>query len=136
MKWNHPFPAQRSLPRTTRRSPRSDGRKFALAAVLLLGSVLLCSSSAAQSLPEAVQHHLRYHEARVAAFRQFLDEGKKQRELEKVRLPGYNSQLTQILVDFQKHIADMHHRHVNCKSCNSYAKQIKQLAKKIERALK
>jgi hypothetical protein len=71
-----------------------------------------------------------------AAFSRAQRASELERDLERLRIPEYNLRLSRETAAFQKHIADMHQRHVNCKVCRVYVKQIRHFSKKIEQAMK
>ena len=74
-----------------------------------------------------------------SAFRAFEIERKeyaRNRELERLKVPGYNADLAKAVVSFHSHIADMHHRHVDCSVCRRLVKRIRNLATRLDHAMK
>jgi hypothetical protein len=108
--------------------------------VLLLLSFWLLAVSAqrteAQSITQQVQMDLLRSQASVRQFYQTQAEMEQYRDRERLQVPGYSSDLSNVVGEFQKHIADMHFRHVTCKICKSHVKRMLQLAKRIEGAMK
>lgn len=74
-----------------------------------------------------------------AAFARFEHERKeyqRQTDLERLKVPGYNVELSRAIAVFHAHIADMHHRHVDCTLCRRHVKAIKDLTRRITQAMK
>ena len=63
-------------------------------------------------------------------------EFERQKDLERVSVLAHNYSLASAVAEFQRHISDMHHRHVACKLCNGHVKKIKGFTKKIDQAMK
>jgi hypothetical protein len=76
----------------------------------------------AQSITRQVQIDLLQAQASVRQFYQAQAEMAQYRDRERLQVPGYSSDLSKVVGEFQKHIADMHFRHVTCKICKSHVK--------------
>lgn len=70
------------------------------------------------------------------AFEQAQVEMNQWKQQERQRIPAYNIELSKAVVEFHRHISDMHYRHVSCKICREHVKRIKELTKKIDQAMK
>ena len=74
-----------------------------------------------------------------AAFRAFEQERadvSQWKQQERQRIPSYNIRLSKEIAEFHHHISDMHYCQVSCKICREHVKRIKELAKKIDQAMK
>ena len=126
----------------TRTSKPSAGRTFPISVfILVLASlwvVLMVSTrqTEAQSNRFQVQMDLLSVQDSVRQFYETQAENQRCRERERLNVPSYSSDLSKVATEFQKHIADMHFRHVTCKICKDQVKRIRQLAKDIEGAMK
>jgi hypothetical protein len=90
----------------------------------------------AQSITWQTQTDLLSIQSSVSQFCQTQAELERYKERERLNVPVYGSDLAKVVAEFQKHIADMHFRHVTCKICKDQVKRIRQLAKSIEEAMK
>ena len=72
----------------------------------------------------------------LRAFETDRKEYARNRELERLKVPGYNVELSRTVAAFHSHIADMHHRHVDCTVCRGLVKQIRSFATRLDRAMK
>ena len=128
-----------SVSRTSKTSARR--RRTVSAFSLLLTSAWLVlvvtdQPSEAQSITWRTRSDLLGAQSSVSQFYQTQAELEQYKERERLNVPGYGSDLAKVVAEFQKHIADMHFRHVTCKFCKDYVKRIRQLAKSIEGAMK
>jgi hypothetical protein len=74
--------------------------------------------------------------AAFARFEREREEFQRQRDLERLRVPRYNVELSRAIAVFHAHIADMHHRQVDCSLCRRHVKAIKDLTRRIAQAMK
>ena len=100
--------------------------------------VLVVSSQRckAQSITRQNQTELLSAQSSVSQFYQTQAQLEQDRERERLNVASHGSDLSKVVAEFQKHIADMHFRHVTCKICKDHVKRIRQLAKSIEEAVK
>lgn len=109
--------------------------------ILVLASlcvVLVVSTqrTEAQSIARQSQIDLLSVQSSVSQFYQTQAELEQYKERECLNVPGYGNDLSKVVAEFQKHIADMHFRHVTCRICKDHVKRIRQLVKSIEGAMK
>lgn len=123
-------------------SKPSDRRRRIVSAFILLSTsvwlVLVMSTqrSDAQSITRQAEGDLLSVQSSLNQFYQTQAQLEQYRERERLNVPGYGDDLSKVVAEFQKHIADMHFRHVTCKICKDHVKRIRQLAKSIEEAMK
>ena len=121
--------------------PSATRRRIVSALVLLHTSVWLllvvsAQRSAAQSTTWHTHTDLLSVQSSVSQFYQTQAQLEQDKERERLNVPTYGNDLAKVVAEFQKHIADMHFRHVTCKICKDHVKRIRQLAKSIEGAMK
>ena len=95
----------------------SDRRRRIVSAFILLSTsvwlVLVMSTqrSEDQSITRQAQGHLLSVQSSVNQFYQTQARLEQYREGERLNVPGYGDDLSKVVAEFQKHIADMHFRH-------------------------
>jgi hypothetical protein len=123
----------------TLRLPARGRRILAALSLLLTSSWLVLAVSTrrceAQSLARPGQIDLLSVQSSVSRFYQTQAQLEQDKERERLNVPGYGSDLAKVVAEFQKHIVDMHFRHVTCEICKDHVKRIRQLAKSIEGAM-
>jgi hypothetical protein len=70
--------------------------------------------------------------AETTRWEQEKDERIRHQQSESLRVASYNSELLRVVSEFQDHIADQHQQFVSCKECRRWAKEIRELSKRIE----
>ena len=127
-------------PSGTQRRPARRKRTVSAFSLLLTSAwlVLIVSAqpSEAQSITWRTQSDLLSVQSSVSQFYQTQAQLEQDKERERLNVPVYGGDLAKVVAEFQKHIADMHFRHVTCKVCKDHVKRIRQLAKNIEGAMK
>ena len=101
---------------------------------LLAESIAVTGQSLAQVSP--FEHQVMKLRAESARFEREKDEMIRRQESENSRVASYNSELLRVVSEFQNHITDQHQQQVSCKTCRHLTRQMGELSKKIERAVR